>query len=467
MLYSFWDLSHLLILFLCVIIIILIHNKNLLILSLKITPPISAYLKSNYGIQVKIGEIHWFTKRYNKTLFYIGTSKKKFFHIWFGIGVIAGITCSIFTISMIVWNIINYFFITRQETVIKSLLPGINFPFSLFPFTLIAIFINMIYHELGHALAITSESIQIHGFGIDLFILLPNAYIISTSKDHVSLRIICGGIWHNLTLLLICILLSHNILFIFSPIFKPSESGVIVSQSPPIPNKLKWGDKIVSVNGIQIKNREDLVQAIINTKNNKDICVSKLIPDYEDKHCCDNNSTNANTICWKTPDDQFCANISTLYTSGPKYCSNETLCNENEICVTPQLNSNETIYLFSKENGEETLLISTGSIPVGFSSVEPRWSWLSNKSVILLDLVEQFLFCMKLVAFGFVITNCLPIKKLDGEYLYKEVISFMFSSWSNERKAKILSYILTMGMTLTFISLGLSIFSTLYNNIKG
>jgi len=190
-----------------------------------------------------------------------------------------------------------------------------------------------------------------------------------------------------------------------------------------------------------------------------------LIPDYQNQSCCDGNS-NDNLICWKSSENKFCSKISSLYSGGPKFCSQNRECNPNEICVTPQIGQNESIYLFALDNGEESLLISSGSIPIGLSSVEPKWSWISNKSVIILDYTEQFIFCLKLVAFGFVITNCLPIKRLDGEHLFREIIHKLLPLWTFERKEKLLSYVLTIGMIVAFSSLGISIFSTIYNTFK-
>ncbi|KAJ3128215.1 Membrane-bound transcription factor site-2 protease [Nowakowskiella sp. JEL0407] len=87
-----------------------------------------------------------------------------------------------------------------------ALIPGVNLPFHALGYYFVAMLVVGIFHELGHALAALNENVPVQASGLFFFILYPGAFVelyqpaLSLLKPFKKLRIICAGVWHNITL---------------------------------------------------------------------------------------------------------------------------------------------------------------------------------------------------------------------------------------------------------------------------
>jgi S2P endopeptidase len=129
--------------------------------------------------------------------------------------------------------------------------PGVNLPMSQLGNYMTALAVGGILHELGHALAagryktnqileaiisnccFSREGIAILGCRAHLIIMLPVAAVeISTQRLNSlpswrRLRILCAGVWHNVVLSLVALMLLYAISH--SPLYKLDQGVVVTS----------------------------------------------------------------------------------------------------------------------------------------------------------------------------------------------------------------------------------------------
>lgn len=84
-------------------------------------------------------------------------------------------------------------------------MPGSSVPWEDVPWLLVAVVVAVVVHEAGHALAAGAEGVPLASTGAFLAGgLLPGAYVSLDSAAlgqlpaFAKLRVICGGVWHNL-----------------------------------------------------------------------------------------------------------------------------------------------------------------------------------------------------------------------------------------------------------------------------
>ena len=96
---------------------------------------------------------------------------------------------------------------------------------------LFAIIISVVLHEIGHALACIAENGSIHHVGILSFAVLPGAFV-NMDLERVAnwgrVRIFCAGIWHNLIICAICLLLRHEEMNLTGLLFE-NDKGLSVT----------------------------------------------------------------------------------------------------------------------------------------------------------------------------------------------------------------------------------------------
>lgn len=93
---------------------------------------------------------------------------------------------------------------------IQPVLPGWNLPLTYLPYYILAIFISVVVHEAGHAVASAAHKIPILSVGVSLFgPLIPTAHVELNSNQlretqlKKQLDILTAGVWMNMYLALI------------------------------------------------------------------------------------------------------------------------------------------------------------------------------------------------------------------------------------------------------------------------
>lgn len=91
-----------------------------------------------------------------------------------------------------------------------------------------------IFVKLGHAVAALNATIRLNGFGVFVFAVYPGAFTeietneLMRSSTAQKLRIFSAGIWHNIILALLGVLILWCAPFCFIPFYE-SGSGVLVT----------------------------------------------------------------------------------------------------------------------------------------------------------------------------------------------------------------------------------------------
>lgn len=351
---------------------------------------------------------------------------------------------------MLIWNIISFFLYSKEELVVNALVFGVNLPLSNIPYLFFALLLNLIIHELGHALAISAEGQSIESVGISFYALYPSAFVSSFST--LTYKNICAGIWHNLILLLMCMLISYNSQYIHGVLFKPAESGVVVLSS--YIEGIQPGNKIIAINDVPVVNHHVLgdVLAHIESHNNS-ICIGKSLFDTKDSSCCYDKDKSNGELCWKSNGNEMCILTSELFKQKIRHCKSSIDCNASEFCSKPLIEQGTILKIDT--DIKTHYILSTGKVPVSISFLEPRYNWLPNYSLVVLDMSERFIFFVKIVAFGLAMLNVLPIRYLDGSHLVELSIKSFRPNQSNS--ARIISFILNIGTVVAIVSCGLSI----------
>lgn len=151
---------------------------------------------------------------------------------------------------------------------LELLIPGVNLPIEQIGFYFTALLISTFVHEIGHALAAIVEGVPVTGFGFQLYFIIPVAFT-EISSEHMNsvnwlkqLRILCGGIWHNICLSFICFLVLSFFGVLSGPFYEHNQGIVITDISPKSyllseTNGLQRFDVIQAINDCKVQSVED------------------------------------------------------------------------------------------------------------------------------------------------------------------------------------------------------------------
>ncbi|KAI1710362.1 peptidase family m50 domain-containing protein [Ditylenchus destructor] len=131
----------------------------------------------------------------------------------------------------------SLFYVPLQEHVqtgITPVIPGVNIPMSHLPLFMLVLVLAGIFHEIGHAIAAVNANVRLKGFGVFLFLVYPGAFTVietdelSRSSCAQKLRIFSAGIWHNIILALLGLLILWFAPYCLFP-FYGYGSGVMIA----------------------------------------------------------------------------------------------------------------------------------------------------------------------------------------------------------------------------------------------
>ncbi|XP_022651561.1 membrane-bound transcription factor site-2 protease-like isoform X2 [Varroa jacobsoni] len=245
--------------------------------------PYLDYLR-HYNFNVKLFRIQWYTTRLNR-YFNAGMpySRKPLQSLWFDIGIVATlilcpIACFLLTRTFVslLWEIL---YVSEASDAssgssgssssmdLTPALPGINLPFSDLPFYIATLIICSVLHEFGHALAASKEGVRINGVGAFVVVVFPGAYVdlpvdpLTALPPWRRLRILCGGVWHNLVIAAVAWALLASNPVLLSPVFRPGVAVVSVdgsiSEGAAGPGGLWPGDEVTAINHCEVRSTTD------------------------------------------------------------------------------------------------------------------------------------------------------------------------------------------------------------------
>jgi membrane-associated protease RseP (regulator of RpoE activity) len=143
----------------------------------------------------------------------------------------------------------------------------------------------MILHELSHGLAARAEGIKVKNTGLLLLAVIPGAFVEPDEQDLVKAkkssqtRVYAAGSTTNILLGIIALVILANAVFVLSPFYSTTPSGVLVVQvgaGTPAQGVLQTWDAIIDINGSAINSSQALVQVLNATKANSTVPLTIL-----------------------------------------------------------------------------------------------------------------------------------------------------------------------------------------------
>ncbi|XP_024993138.1 membrane-bound transcription factor site-2 protease homolog isoform X2 [Cynara cardunculus var. scolymus] len=261
---------------------------------------------------------------FNEPLFHFGRKYSRWLRIWFSVGMGFSLT-----------TLIGVTVVLKYSISITDV-----------GYMCISSIISVLVHELGHALAATSEGMQIEYTAVFLAVLFPGALVAFNNEmlqmipRVATLRIYCAGVWHNAALCVVCALTLFLLPLILYPLYSHGESLMVlgVSARSPLNGYLSPGDVVTMLDGKHIRTTNEWKemaylldkQVLQTTKqyvSNKGYCVPNLVIA---------KSKNAEIV-----DNQFiCPNGLTLFTTIS--CAESSTINDSS--------SNEIGYQLTREH---------------------------------------------------------------------------------------------------------------------
>ena len=217
----------------------------------------------DWGISVSFAHVRCYTTKFNKFFHSIGNYNKPLCRIWFGLGAFIGVALMLASMVVLFFALYQALFASVSDSsqpVLTPIMPGVNLPWNDIAYYLLTLIICAVFHEVGHALAASTEQVRVNGFGVFMLFLYPGAFV-DLHSDHLSvisprrqLRIYCAGVWHNVILVICALLLLWALPLSLAP-FYTTGIGTVVTSVPPgsvLTGKLKPGGVLTALNSCPV-----------------------------------------------------------------------------------------------------------------------------------------------------------------------------------------------------------------------
>ncbi|TKW15728.1 hypothetical protein SEVIR_5G255500v4 [Setaria viridis] len=210
---------------------------------------------------------------FNDTLFSLGSKYARFMRAWFSIGVYFSVIALVGISLMLLWESIGVFYFRSGclSAWLKNLLTS-GHSISIMDTTIIIMstILSIAFHEFGHAIAAASEGVEIEYVAIFVAVLFPGAFV-ALNYDRLlnlplfsMLRIYCAGIWHNVVLCAVCVLMTLSLPAVLYPLYVSGDGLMVtgISQTSPLSEHLSAHDVILSVDGLKITRIDEWIKIL-------------------------------------------------------------------------------------------------------------------------------------------------------------------------------------------------------------
>ncbi|QCD81418.1 S2P endopeptidase [Vigna unguiculata] len=223
---------------------------------------------------------------FNIPLFLLGRRYPRFFKIWFSIGVGFGLSALIGVSVILLWELARTLhlcggciklgnFASNLLFGLPPLVPGLSLSLADVGYACVSTIISVFVHEFGHAVAATSEGIQIEYIAIFIAILFPGALVafnydlLQTLPRLTALRVYSAGIWHNAVCCAACGLALFFLPLILFPFYSSGHNPMVLNVPPtsPLSGYLAPGDVILSINDVTIRNAQEWLTYNVKLNN--------------------------------------------------------------------------------------------------------------------------------------------------------------------------------------------------------
>ncbi|XP_061343770.1 membrane-bound transcription factor site-2 protease homolog [Gastrolobium bilobum] len=225
---------------------------------------------------------------FNKPLFQFGRRHARFLKVWFSIGVGFALSALLGVTFILLWELARALHLCGDSNKLGNLASALlfGFPPLLSGLSLsladagcicISTIVSVFVHEFGHAVAATSEGIQVEYIAIFIAVLFPGAlvafnYELLQALPHLTaLRVYSAGIWHNAVCCAACGLALFLLPLLLFPFYSSGHNPMVLDVPPtsPLSSYLAPGDLILSVDNVPIRNAQEWLKLNTLTYNIK------------------------------------------------------------------------------------------------------------------------------------------------------------------------------------------------------
>lgn len=208
--------------------------------------------------------------------------------MWFSIGVGFALSAVLGVTLILLWELARTLHLcagsNKLGSFARSLLfgippsvPGLSLSLADTGYACVSTIISVFMHELGHAVAATSEGIQVEYIAVFIAILFPGALVafnyefLQTLPHLTALRVYSAGIWHNAVCCAACGMALFLLPMILFPFYSSDSSPMVLNVPPtsPLFGYLAPGDVILSVDNVTIRNAQEWLKLNTLTYNIK------------------------------------------------------------------------------------------------------------------------------------------------------------------------------------------------------
>ncbi|KAG8056003.1 hypothetical protein GUJ93_ZPchr0001g31562 [Zizania palustris] len=452
---------------------------------------------------------------FNDIIFNLGRRYARYTRAWFSVGVYFSVVALVGISVMLLWDSIgaicfsDRYFTTWLQSVMAS-------SFSMSVIDIVAIIISTIlsisFHEFGHAVAAASEGIQIEYIAIFVAAFFPGALVALNYDQQQNLplfsmlRIYCAGIWHNIMLCAVCVIMTLLLPVVLNPLYMSGDGLMVtgVPQTSPLSGYLSAHDVILTVDGLNITRADEwmnvektnshnlleISQSYGDTGSRKGYCVpnswmdaSKNLWQINDKLSCQDDliafkKMTGKGIDKKEAEDKYCLISKDVVKL--KKCGNgwwgivddrsNFVCLEDEYCLVPVLGPGfswieisyarpYSLECLQKEGNSSSSHVDN----LGFSPCQGTFVYVGDMLsaahsiklssyrprwalfLFLADIpyiLENGLSCLCHVSAALAVVNCLPVYFLDGEAILETTLSYF--AWFTRRQQRKIHKLLNM-----------------------
>uniref|UniRef100_A0A183CH89 Membrane-bound transcription factor site-2 protease n=1 Tax=Globodera pallida TaxID=36090 RepID=A0A183CH89_GLOPA len=375
-----------------------------------------------------------------------------------------------------------------------------------------------IVHEAGHAVAAANSNVRVTGLGVFLFAIYPGAFT-EVEPDQLErcscaqrLRIFGAGIWHNIVLALLGVLILLLIPVLSLPFYSNSAGIVVVDVDPKSglygPTGLRAGHHIQRINQCEVRNASDWAACfgqiwetsrphpayqkgfLAQFKAVAQMTASNghIIQDHSDGEvqCCNEfNVSNATHICFRylaplSADVQPSEGPSAeKQTTTPKPIFPKFPDFDAEFGVKSDgsaLQHAQAVHLRRKRANLKMLrfLVTGQARPVLFigyldeplhmvevAELTPRFGLIPWWMPRVAELFARYLITLSL-AMG--ILNAVPCYGLDGQFIGATVVDYFCQNWPLSVRKRMSNMLVTSGTVIFCSNILIGFARSLFNN---
>ncbi|XP_055855973.1 membrane-bound transcription factor site-2 protease [Episyrphus balteatus] len=444
---------------------------------------------TNTGLTVKFLRFKWYTTAFNRTIFKWGSAGNKFLTKWFTCGALVALAMLPLAFIILFMTIFNGHkrgdgggSMTSSDVKVQILLPGFNLPLEEIGFYVCTLAISTVVHELGHALAAVIEDVPLNGFGFQVYFCIPLAHTDIASEQLNSLRwmkklrILCGGIWHNIIFSAFCYLLFSSFGFLMTPIYSTNEGVFVTEVSAKSTLRgergLQANDIITEINDCRVRDIDSWYDCLIQSLRTKPgYCVSSDFIRLNDEsveithhgsdgviQCCD--AKNYAQCCFEYIDDlsndgpieipqHVCLNIRLTIEDSYGFCSG--VCDRG-FCIRPLLKNTTTILSIRRRQKPDVIYMGHPGDVSKSIRISP---FVPKSGIFQPQLADAFILFLKyniVFSLGLALVNALPCFGMDGYHISSTIINSFLVNRIEERAKRETIVLLVTGMgTFLFV----------------